>query len=49
MNEKKFSDVMKEDDTDYIDETISNSHKATAIKQNKIHALIAVWSLYRQQ
>ena len=31
MNEKKFSDVMKEDDTDYIDETISNSHKA---KQN---------------
>ena len=31
MNEKKFSDIMKEDDTDYIDETISHSHKA---KQN---------------
>ena len=24
MNEKKFSDIMKEDDTDYIDETISH-------------------------
>lgn len=31
MNEKKFFDIMKEDDTDYIDETISHSHKA---KQN---------------
>ena len=31
MNEKKFSDAMNETDTDYIDETISYSHKA---KQN---------------
>ena len=31
MNEKKFSDAMNETDTDYIDETISHSHKA---KQN---------------